>query len=307
MILFGLHLNKPYLLFFDSRSWNDESWEVQLMRSSCQSRRCIQCRDLIDPKCWGSFLTFFVGSLWKISNHCIEQIDTNCGVLSETEILMFFFFLIFGCGSGYIYIQWVNNCHFTVHVLYYFNFGGRDDYSCLVVELIQFWSDDSEDHKPSEPRINHKPQQGNPVASAYSSFLKDVLRNHALIGKVEWGDHWKTQVNEKNKKKSNGDPDDDHDHDHDDEEDDSSEFDASARLYACVKVQSAFSPRSTTRSTSRPTFFLVGLFNQQTTIGRVFCPVQFLWISSSANHCWWEKSGIFCQAVALSHLLDPCF
>lgn len=31
-----------------------------------------------------------------------------------------------------------------------------------------------------------------------------------------------------------------------------------------------------------PPFFLVGLFYQQTTNGRVFCPVQFLWISSSA-------------------------
>ena len=79
MILFGLHLNKPYLLLFDSRSWNDESWEVQLMRSSCnQSRRCIQCWDLIAPKCWEFFCHFFVGIPMENLYHCIEQIDTTC-------------------------------------------------------------------------------------------------------------------------------------------------------------------------------------------------------------------------------------
>lgn len=124
----------------------------------------------------GIFLTFFCGDPYGKS---LPLYRTNwyklwfcCLKLRFYGIFSSDFWMWIGI---YIYIQWVSNCHFTVHVLYYFNFGGRDDYSCLVVELIQFWSNDSEDHKPSEPRINHNPQQGNPVASAGSSFLKDVL------------------------------------------------------------------------------------------------------------------------------------
>lgn len=178
-----LHLNKPYLLLFDSPtapfcgpwSW----WELRGPTDAIELPKS-QVHPMLGTSSTlnaGDFFDIFLWrSLWKISTIVSNKLIQIVILLSETEILWDFFFWFLDVDRDiYIYIQWVSNCHFTVHVLYYFNFGGRDDYSCLVVELIQFWSNDSEDHKPSEPRINHNPQQGNPVASAGSSFLKDVL------------------------------------------------------------------------------------------------------------------------------------
>lgn len=289
MILFGLHLNKPYLLLFDSRSWNDESWEVQLMRSSCQSRRCIQCWDLIDPKCWGFFCHFFVGIPMENLYHCIEQIDTTCDFFVWNWDFMGFF---------PDFWMWIGISNGSTTVISQFMF-------CIISTSVggmitaAWWLSLSNSDPMIPKMINHLNHREILLPQPILPFWR-MFCFHALIGKVAWGDHWKTQVNEKNKKKNDGDPDDDHD-----EEDDSFEFDASARLYACVKVQSAFSPRSTTRSTSRPTFFF----------GRFILPTNNKWKSflSSAismnfflcNHCWWENSGIFRQAVALSHLLDP--
>lgn len=262
--------------------------------------------DLIDPKCWGFFWHFFVAIPMENLYHCIEQIDTNCDFVVWNWDFMGFFLLIFGCGSGYIY---TSNGSATVISQFMF---------CIISTSVggmitAAWWLSLSNSDPMIPKIiNHLNHESTTTPNREILLPQPVLPFwrmfcfHALIGKVEWGDHWKTQVNEKNKKKNDGDPDDDHNHDHDDEEDDSIEFDASARLYACVKVQSAFSPRSTTRSTSRPTFFFLSVYfinKQQMEEFSVQCKSLNFFL---CNHCWCENSGIFRQAVALSHLLDPC-
>ena len=290
MILFGLHLNKPYLLLFDSRSWNDESWEVQLMRSSCQSRRCIQCWDLIAPKCWEFFCHFFVGIPMENLYHCIEQIDTTCDFSVWNWDFMGFF---------PDFWMWIGISNGSTTVISQFMF-------CIISTSVggmitAAWWLSLSNSDPMIPKMINHWTTGKSCCLSLFFLFEGCFASMLWLEKLHGKTIERPKLTRRIRRKTMATP---------------TTTMTTRRTIAlnlmllqdCMHVSRSsqlFLPDPPPGPPVGPTFFFGRFILPTNNKWKSFLSSANHWISSSANHCWWEKSGIFCQAVALSHLLDP--